>query len=85
MAAGHARAPSIGEAPPPRGEAGRAGAALSQFSTRLEALFEAERAQLPLWLPVGLLLGIAAWFYLPDATGWTAFLLAAGERFAVGT
>jgi competence protein ComEC len=44
----------------------------------LEARFEAERAQLPLWLPVGLLTGIAAWFTLPDRPGWIAFLLLAG-------
>jgi competence protein ComEC len=44
----------------------------------LEALFEAERAQLPLWLPVGLLTGIAAWFFLPDWPAWSAFLLLAG-------
>jgi competence protein ComEC len=44
----------------------------------LEALFEKERAQLPLWLPVGLLLGIAAWFSLPAWPHWTAFLLLAG-------
>jgi competence protein ComEC len=44
----------------------------------MEARFEAERAQLPLWLPVGLLAGIAAWFWLPDSTAWTAFLLLAG-------
>jgi competence protein ComEC len=44
----------------------------------LEALFETERAQLPLWLPVGLLLGIAAWFALPAWPHWTAFLLLAG-------
>ncbi len=66
MAAGDARAPSIGEAPPPRGEAERTDAAFSRFSARVEALFEAEREQLPLWLPVGLLAGIAAWFCLPD-------------------
>ena len=52
--------------------------ALSRFSARLEALFETERAQLPLWLPVGLLSGIAAWFALPDMTAWTAFLLVCG-------
>ncbi len=34
--------------------------------TRIEALFEAERDQLPLWLPVGLGAGVAAWFALPD-------------------
>jgi competence protein ComEC len=40
-------------------------------------LFEAERDQLPLWLPVGLGLGVAAWFALPDSAAWTAFLLVA--------
>jgi competence protein ComEC len=43
--------------------------------TRIEALFEAERDQLPLWLPVGLGAGIAAWFALPDPAAWTGFLL----------
>ena len=46
----------------------------SRWSERLEQLFEAERDQLPLWLPVGLILGISAWFWLPDRTGWIAFL-----------
>ena len=78
MAASHARAPSIGEAPPPRGEADRTSPAFSRFSARVEVLFEAERAQLPLWLPVGLLTGIAAWFFLPDALAWTIFLMIAG-------
>lgn len=77
MAASHARAPSIGEAPPPRGEADRPGTALTRFSANMEQRFEAERAQLPLWLPVGLLAGIAAWFFLPDSPAWTVFLLAA--------
>ena len=45
------------------------------LGTRMEAWFEAERDQLPLWLPVGLGLGIAAWFALPDSSAWTAFLL----------
>jgi competence protein ComEC len=31
-----------------------------------------------LWLPVGLILGISAWFCLPNASAWTAFLLVAG-------
>jgi competence protein ComEC len=44
----------------------------------MEARFEAERAQLPLWLPVGLLTGIAAWFTLPDPPAWIAFLLLTG-------
>jgi len=49
-----------------------------RLSDRLEALAEAERDQLPLWLPVGLILGIGAWFWLPDSNAWIAFLLLAG-------
>ncbi|MGE7204750.1 ComEC/Rec2 family competence protein [Sphingomonas sp. NPDC019816] len=41
---------------------------------RAERWAEAERTQIPLWTPVGLGLGIAAWFMLPDARAWTAFL-----------
>ncbi len=41
---------------------------------RLEALAEAERDQFPLWLPIGLLGGIAAWFCLSDRTGWIGFM-----------
>jgi competence protein ComEC len=70
MATGHASARSIAEARPPIANFGPLGA-------RIEALFEAERAQLPLWLPVGLALGIAAWFALPGPEQWTAFLLLA--------
>ncbi|WP_446740698.1 ComEC/Rec2 family competence protein [Sphingomonas sp. CFBP 13720] len=44
---------------------------------RIEHRLEAERAQLPLWMPVALGGGIAAWFALPDARGWAAFLCAA--------
>ncbi|HEV2816554.1 MAG TPA: ComEC/Rec2 family competence protein [Allosphingosinicella sp.] len=50
---------------------------LSRLSSRLEALAEAERDQLPLWLPVGLILGIGAYFYLGDWRQWAAFLLLA--------
>lgn len=84
MATGHASAPSIAQAPPPRGEAGGRLAIFSGASARIERLFEAERAQLPLWLPVGLMLGIAAWFWLPDRPQWIAFLaLAAGIGLAL--
>ncbi|TMJ19254.1 MAG: ComEC family competence protein [Alphaproteobacteria bacterium] len=55
-----------------------------RFSGRLEAIAEAERDQLPLWLPVGLILGIGAWFYLPDANAWTAFLLIAATGALAG-
>jgi competence protein ComEC len=43
----------------------------------LEALADRERDQLPLWLPVGLIVGIAGWFWLPTRESWIAFLLAA--------
>ncbi len=71
MATGHASAPSIAEARPPIAIFGPLGA-------RIERRFEAERAQLPLWLPVGLMLGIAAWFWLPDRSQWIAFIAGAG-------
>jgi competence protein ComEC len=50
--------------------------AVSTIPARLEAWLEAERGQLPLWLPVGLVLGIAAWFLFPDRRIWGAFLAA---------
>ncbi|WP_206428927.1 ComEC/Rec2 family competence protein [Sphingomonas sp. 2R-10] len=47
------------------------------FLGALEALAEAERGQLPLWMPVALGSGIAAWFLLPGQGAWAAFLLLA--------
>jgi len=73
MATNEWRAPSIGIW---RRQTGRA----TRLGERLQALFDAERDQLPLWLPVGLGLGIAAWFALPDSRAWTAFLLALAYR-----
>ena len=71
MATNGWRAPSIG--------LWRRQTALAErFGERVEVLFDAERDQLPLWLPVGLGLGIAAWFALPDRGSWIGFLLAAG-------
>jgi len=68
------RASSADDFAPPapgRWAAGRA------FVDRLEALADRERDQFPLWLPVGMIAGISAWFWLPDVHSWTAFLLAA--------
>ncbi|SEK62682.1 competence protein ComEC [Sphingomonas palmae] len=45
------------------------------WSGAWERWLEAERHQLVLWLPIMLGAGIATWFVLPDATGWTAALL----------
>lgn len=44
----------------------------------LELWLEAERDQLPLWLPVALGAGIAAWLILPLAHQWRASILALG-------
>ncbi len=70
MATNGWRAPSIGLWR-------RQTAPLKRIGERFEGLFEAERDQLPLWLPVGLGLGIAAWFAFPDQGSWIGFLLAA--------
>jgi len=54
------------------------GGGLARFSlipARLEQWLEAERTQLPLWLPAGLAAGIAGWFWLPDARAWAGLLL----------
>ncbi|WP_237243380.1 ComEC/Rec2 family competence protein [Sphingomonas sp. LK11] len=45
---------------------------------RAEPWAEAERNQIPLWTPVMLGAGIAAWFVLPDPRAWEAVMLAAG-------
>lgn len=74
MATGEGGAPSIAEAAAPRGRA----PAFLRLGPALERLAEAERDQLPLWLPVGLMAGIAAWFWLPDRFGWLAFTAGAG-------
>src|SRR5260221_8852189 len=48
-----------------------------RITEAIEHWLEAERDQLPLWLPVALASGIARWFVLPDQTAWTAALVAA--------
>jgi len=80
MATRDASAPSIADAAPPRARMGP----FSRLGARLESLAEAERDQLPLWLPVGLILGISAYFYLPDQSSWIAFLLLAGSVACFG-
>lgn len=51
--------------------AGRAGAGLERW-------LEAERDQLPLWLPVALGAGIMLWFLMPAPRGWGTAWLALG-------
>ncbi len=76
MSTSDASAPSIAQ--PPLQTAGLClRAAFAGLNGRLETLFDRERDQLPLWLPVGLGLGIAAWFGFPDPGAWIGFMLAA--------
>jgi competence protein ComEC len=48
----------------------------------VEALLDQEREQLPLWLPIGLIIGISAWFWLPSEAFWWAFLAISGALLA---
>lgn len=59
-------------------------ACLRGIADRLEAVLEAERDQLPPWLPVALGMGIAGWFILVDSRGWTALILAGAALSALG-
>jgi competence protein ComEC len=47
-----------------------------RLALALERRLEAERDRLPLWLPVMLGAGVAAWFALPRAAWWSAAMLA---------
>ena len=62
-----ARAPSTGFEPLQSGLAAR-------VNGRVEAVLEQERDQLPLWLPVALGSGIAAWFVLGGPVQWMAWI-----------
>jgi competence protein ComEC len=77
MSAGDASAPSIADRPRQTGRAAAIGRRFAGVSQLLERLAQAERNQLPLWLPVGLGLGTAAYFALPDGRAWTALILLA--------
>ncbi|WP_114951025.1 ComEC/Rec2 family competence protein [Sphingosinicella terrae] len=63
--------------------AARAALAARGLAASMERRFESERDQLPLWLPVGLILGIALYFWLPDRNGWIA-VLAGAAALALG-
>ena len=77
MTASDASAPSIAVKPLQTGLARVFGGHVAAIGAHLEALADRERDQLPLWLPVGVGLGVAAWFWLPDQSAWTAFMLLA--------
>ncbi len=80
MAEGMATPPSIAAPPLQTGRhhPGR------RVIAAIEDWLEAERDQLPLWLPVALAAGIAAWFVLPDQAGWTAAFIALLGLSAIG-
>ncbi len=84
MAEDFVGAPSIALPAPQMGLGTAAGRAVCRAGEAIETWLEAEREQLALWLPVGLGLGIAAWFTLPDAAGWIPFLLASAAAAALG-
>jgi len=65
-------APSIALAAHQRGQVGQRSAIMAG----LDALFDRERDQLVLWLPVALGTGIALWFAIPTREGWIAGMLA---------
>ncbi len=71
-----ARGPSIAFGGRQTGQDEAGPAARRRLSARLEDWLEAERGQLPLWLPVGLVTGVGAWFWLPSPTAWCGFLSA---------
>lgn len=58
--------------------------AIGRLGARAEALFEAERDQLPLWLPIGLGVGIAAWFTLERQPSWLALIALAAAVAVTG-
>ena len=51
---------------------------------RLEAFLEAQRDQLPLWLPVAFGAGAAAWFGLPTRDAWIGWLIVMAAIAAAG-
>jgi competence protein ComEC len=77
-------APNIGEAPLPQRARGYWKARFSAAAEGLEKLLEAERAQLPPWVVVGLGSGIAAWFTLNEPRQWQAFLCLGAALTLIG-
>ena len=86
MATRDGSAPSIGFVPRQTAAGALRELRPAALSEALERVAEAERDQLPLWLPVGMILGISAWFWIPDPAGWKAFLaLCGGAALAAGS
>ncbi|MGZ8997962.1 MAG: ComEC/Rec2 family competence protein, partial [Allosphingosinicella sp.] len=79
MTAGDASAPSIAVQPLQTSRLAALFGRLSGLGAPIEERLDREREQVPLWLPVGLGLGITAWFWLPDSRAWTGFALVAAS------
>ena len=77
-------APNIGEAPLPQRARGYWKSRISAVGEGLEKLLEAERAQLPPWIAVGLGTGIAAWFAIGQPREWRALLCLCGALTLAG-
>ena len=77
-------APNIAGAPLPQRARGFWKARLSAWNERLEGLLEAERAQLPPWLVVGLGTGIAGWFAFGAPRAWSAVICLGAALFLGG-
>lgn len=58
--------------------------AVHNLIDRIETWLEAERDQLPLWLPVAFGAGIALWFVAPNHMGWITSLILAAALGATG-
>jgi competence protein ComEC len=56
----------------------------ARLVSRVELWLEAQRDQLPLWIPVALGAGIAAWLILPRQNHWIGFILCALSLIAAG-
>ena len=80
MAEGMATPPTIAAPPLQTARHGRG----RRLIEAIEDWLEAERDQLPLWLPVFLAAGVGAWFSLPDRSAWTAAVIAALALSAIG-
>jgi competence protein ComEC len=48
----------------------------ARLNSKSEAALDYQRDQLPLWLPIMLGCGIAAWFVMPDRNNWIAWIAA---------
>lgn len=63
---------------------GRQTSALAAAIGAIERWLEAERAELPLWIPVGLIAGVAAWYALPGTVAWRGWLCGCAAFAAAG-